>query len=141
MFLSVDGTFWIQVLNFFVFYAALSFLYIKPAAAALRKRREYIDSVQAEYEAALLQVKDLKGKAEGKRFDARREGDQAAAVVRAEAQRQADAITVEGHTRASDLIEQAHQAVEAELKTARAQEVILVEELAQTMLARAVGSV
>ena len=141
MFLSLDGTFWIQVLNFFVFYAALSFLYIKPAAAALRKRRLYIDSVQAEYEAALQQVKDLKAKAESKRFEARREGDQAAGIARAEAQRTADATTLEAQARASQLIEEAHEAVAAELKVARIQEEMLIEDLAQSMLSRAVGSV
>jgi F-type H+-transporting ATPase subunit b len=141
MFLSLDGTFWIQIINFFVFFAILNVVYIKPAAEALRKRREYIDSVQAEYEAAQREVRDLKGQAETKRAEARREGDQAAVGTRAEAQRKSDAIVSEGQSKAQSIIEAAQQTVHSEVKEAQAKEGQLVNDLADTMLSRAIGSV
>ena len=141
MFLSLDGTFWIQIINFFVFFAILNVVYIKPAAEALRKRREYLDSVQSEYESAQREVRDLKGQAETRRAQARRDGDQEAVNVRAEAQRKADAIVSEGVAKAQSIIESANREVENEMKEANAKEPQLVADLAKTMLDRAIGSV
>ncbi len=141
MFLSLDGTFWIQIINFFVFFAILNVVYIKPAAAALRKRREYIDSVQADYESAQREVRELRGQAEAKRADARREGDLAAVATRTEAQRKAGAIVGEGQSKAQSLVEAAQGQVRSELEGAKSRENELVNELATTMLARAIRHV
>ena len=139
-FLQIDGTLWIQIVNFFIFYAILNVVYIKPAAEALRKRRAYIDSVQAEYETAIHQVRELKSEAESRRAAARREGEQKAASSRGEAQRQAEEITSAAQARAAEIVARALQTVEGELSTARTNEDALVKGLADTMLARAVGT-
>ncbi|HTX04043.1 MAG TPA: ATP synthase F0 subunit B [Candidatus Acidoferrales bacterium] len=139
MFLSIDGTFWIQIINFFIFYAILNVVYIKPASAALRKRREYIDSVHNEYEAALREVEELKNEADTKRAEGRREGDHTAATIRNEAMRQAEEIVSRAQDEFSRIVEESESKIHRELNTARAEEHRLVRELADEMVARAVG--
>ena len=95
-FLSLDGTFWLQIINFFIFYWILNIVYIKPASEALRKRRAYIDSVSSEYEQARRSEANLRAQADEKLAEGRREGDQVAATIRAEAMKRAEAITTEG---------------------------------------------
>ncbi|MBV8151468.1 MAG: hypothetical protein JOY59_07920 [Candidatus Eremiobacteraeota bacterium] len=139
-FLSLDGTFWIQIINFFIFYAILNAVYIRPAAAALRKRRAYLDSVAAEYEAALRAQRDVRGQIESVRGEARREADQRIAGRRAEAQREADRIVIEGQAQAAKIAEDAHRSVEEELRMARRDEDAVVADLAESLLSRAVGA-
>jgi len=38
-FLSVDGTLVVQLINFAIFFAVLNVVFLKPVAAAIRKRR------------------------------------------------------------------------------------------------------
>jgi F0F1-type ATP synthase membrane subunit b/b' len=140
MFLKLDGTFWIQIINFFIFYAILNVVYIKPASAALRKRREYIDSVHSEYEAALREIEELKSESDNKRAEGRREGDHVAATIRNEAMKQAEEIVSKAQTEFSRIVEESETKIHRELSLARAEEHRLVQELASEMVARTVGS-
>src|SRR5579872_4425114 len=106
-FLQLDGTFWLQIINFFIFYAILNVVYIKPAAEALRKRRAYIDSVRDEYESARRTKGELAEQAESKRADGRREGDHIAATLRADAMRQAEEIVGKAQAEAVKISEEA----------------------------------
>ena len=139
MFLSLDGTFWIQIINFFIFYAILNRVYIQPAAEALRVRRAYIDRVQRELEDAQRQARELQALADAKNLDAHREAGRHSAEIIGEAQREIERITAETQEHAARLVDEAHAAVEAELAAARSREHALVEELAKDMLARALA--
>ncbi|MGH7714974.1 MAG: ATP synthase F0 subunit B [Vulcanimicrobiaceae bacterium] len=139
MFLKLDGTFWIQIINFFIFYAILNVVYIKPASAALRKRRAYIDSVHNEYEGALREVDELKNEADNKRAEGRREGDHIAATVRNEAMKQAEEIVAKAQFEFTRIVEESETKVHREMNVARAEEHRLVQELAQEMVERTVG--
>jgi F0F1-type ATP synthase membrane subunit b/b' len=139
-FLQLDGTFWVQIINFFIFYAILNVVYIKPAAEALRKRRAYIDSVHAEYEAARRTARELAAQADEKRAEGRREGDHVAAAIRNEAMRQAEEIVGKAQAQAVAIADDALMKVERELNEARASRYRLVGELARDMLARVVGA-
>ncbi|MBV8601077.1 MAG: ATP synthase F0 subunit B [Candidatus Eremiobacteraeota bacterium] len=139
MFLTLDGTFWIQILNFFIFYWILNVVYIRPAARALQVRRAYIDSVQAEYEEALRREHELLQRADERSLEAHREAGRHAAKILAEAQSEVDRIGAMAQEQAARLIADAHQTVEAELKSARAREDVLVKELADVMVARAMA--
>src|SRR5579863_10364035 len=130
MFLKLDGTFWIQIINFFIFYAILNMVYIRPASAALRKRRAYIDSVHNEYEAALREVDELKNEADNKRAEGRREGDHVAAAVRNEAMKQAEEIVAKAQAEFSRIAEESETKVHREMNVARAEEHRLVQERA-----------
>lgn len=139
MFLKLDGTFWIQIINFFIFYAILNVVYIKPASAALRKRREYLDSLHNEYEAALRDVEELKNESDDKRAEGRREGDHVASGIRNEAMKQAEEIVAKAQTEFSRIVEEAETKIHREMSIARASEDRLVAELAGEMVERAVG--
>jgi F0F1-type ATP synthase membrane subunit b/b' len=139
-FLQLDGTFWLQIINFFIFYAILNVVYIKPAAEALRKRRGYIDSVQAEYEAARRTLAELKAQADELHAEGRREGDHLAATIRNEAMRRAEEIVAKAQNESMTIIDSALSRVEGELNAARAARYRLANELADTMLQRVVGT-
>lgn len=139
-FLSLDGTFWIQIINFFIFYWILNIVYIKPASAALRKRREYIDSVVNEYDAARRALAQLRAQADEKLAAGRRDGDQAAATIRSEAMRRAEEIMEKAQSEFSTIVEEAQATVERESTAARARADALARELAEGMLSRTVGA-
>jgi F0F1-type ATP synthase membrane subunit b/b' len=39
MFLSLDGTFWFQLVNFAIFFAILNVVFLRPVGEAIKKRR------------------------------------------------------------------------------------------------------
>lgn len=139
-FLSLDGTFWLQIINFFIFYWILNIVYIKPASEALRKRRAYIDSVLNEYEQARRSEANLRAQADEKLAEGRREGDHVAATIRAEAMRRAEEIMTKAQAEFTKIVEDAQATAERETAAARAHEEKLAKELAETMLTRTVGA-
>jgi F-type H+-transporting ATPase subunit b len=139
-FLSLDGTFWIQIINFFIFYWIMNVVYIKPASKALRERRKYIDSVMNEYDAACRTVVELRGQADEKLAEGRREGDHIAATIRAEAMKRAEDIMTKAQAEFTQIVEEAQATAERETAAARAQADKLAAELATDMLRRTVGS-
>jgi F-type H+-transporting ATPase subunit b len=137
MFLQIDGTFILQIVNFFVFLAILNVVFLKPVGAAIAKRRQYIDSVTSDYEQHVGEAKALRAQAENLRAEARREAEAKAAAYRNETEDQVQAIADEYGAKVQALVESAHETVAGELAAARAKEPQLVEQLAQTMVARA----
>jgi len=139
-FLSLDGTFWLQIINFFIFYWILNIVYIKPASEALRKRRAYIDSVIHEYEQARRTEAELRAQADEKLAEGRREGDHAAAAIRSEAMKRASEIMAKAQAESQQIVQEAEATVEREAAAARAHADELAKELAGTMLSRTVGA-
>ena len=140
MFLSIDGTFWIQIINFFIFYWILNVVYIKPASAALRERRKYIDSVMNEYDSACRTVAELRAQADEKLAEGRREGDHIAATIRNEAMHRAEEIMSKAQADFTHIVEEAQATAERETAAARAQADKLAADLANDMLRRTVGA-
>ena len=137
-FLSVDGTVFVQLLNFAIFFAILNVVFMRPVARAIAKRREYINSVTADYDRYQAEGKALRTQAESIRAAARREAEQLAAQARAEASNESARLASDYSQRAAAEIRQAHETVESEVKMARAEEPRAVRELADQMFARAV---
>ncbi len=50
MFLSLDGTLFVQLVNFAIFFALLNVVFLRPVGRAIAKRREYINSLVSDYE-------------------------------------------------------------------------------------------
>ncbi len=140
MFLSVDGTFWVQLLNFAIFIALLDVVFLKPVGAALKKRREYIDSVKNDLERFERQSRELRGEADGRRAAARRKAEEAIVGARGAAEADADRIVAVATERASSVAEDARRTVEREYEAAKANEGALSEALAKTLLDRATGA-
>ncbi len=136
MFLSIDGTLIVQIINFIVFFAILSVVFLKPVGAAIAKRRAYIDSIAKDLEGAQGDAAAIRAQAAQKRAQARREADQSIVKARGEAQTEAAKIQAEYGERASALVATAHKTVESELATANANVDALAKQLADTMLER-----
>lgn len=135
-FLSLDGTFWIQLINFAIFFAILNVVFLKPVGRALAKRRAYIDSLREGYDAANGELARLQSEMEGKRAAARREAEATLSKARATASNETAALATDFAQRAQQIVEEAHQTVAGEVQTARANEVQTVHELAQLMVGR-----
>jgi F-type H+-transporting ATPase subunit b len=140
MFLSLDGTFWIQLVNFAIFFALLNVLFLRPVGAAILKRRAYIDSVKSDLDRSSQETRELRARAEAERAAARRGADELLAKARGEAEREAAQIAADFTERSNAIAAQARATVEAELRSARGREDELAKDLAERLLERAIGS-
>src|SRR5690348_4328603 len=94
-FLSIDGTLVVQLLNFAVFFAVLSVVFLKPVAGAIAKRRQYIDSLVTDYDRYQAEAHDLRAQAEEVRAAARLSAEQQVAAARAAASNEAAQMSTE----------------------------------------------
>ena len=139
-FLQLDGTFWVQLINFAIFYAIVRVIFLNPVGEAIRKRREYIDGVQNDYRTFTEQARALRSEAEAGRAAARREAEEHVMAARADADREAGKISADYTEKATAIADEARSTVEAELKTAREREAELAGTLGQSLLQRAMGA-
>ncbi len=139
MFLSLDGTFWIQLLNFAIFFAILNVVFMRPVGDAIKKRRAYIESVRSDLERHEHQAKTLRAEGEQKPSSARRAAEEAVARARAQAEDAAATLLAESGARAQSITEAARHMVASEIETAKAREGELSAALAKTLLSRATG--
>jgi F0F1-type ATP synthase membrane subunit b/b' len=139
MFLQLDGTFIVQLINFAIFFAILSVVFIRPVSKAIVARRQYINSVTNDYERYQMEARDLRTQAESIRSAARREAEHYLAQERAKASTQAGNAAAEANVKAAEIIAEADRTVAAELAAARANESQLVRDLANMMVDRALA--
>jgi F-type H+-transporting ATPase subunit b len=139
MLLSLDGTLFVQLVNFIVFLLILNAIFMKPVGAAIAKRRAYIDGIGTDIEQFETDIRSLRAQAGDALTVARREADALIAEERAAAQREAEAIVGDHQIQATALAAEAQATVALEIAQARLDEPQLVEGLARTMLERAVG--
>jgi F-type H+-transporting ATPase subunit b len=139
LFLQIDATLIVQVVNFVLFIVLLNIVFLRPVGAAIAKRRAYIDGLARDIEAGEAEVRSARGAAEERRAAARREAEATIAKARVAAQDEATEIVAGYQQRATRIVEEAHREVGAEMTAARAGEDQIVESIAQTMLERAIG--
>jgi len=140
MFLQLDGTFWVQLVNFAIFFALLNVLFLRPVGQAIRKRRRYIDGVVADYADYQAQAKELREQAERVRAQARREAEQKVAKARADASNESAELAARYAAKVAATMEEAARNADAELQRARAGEDRLVRQLAGQMVERTLGA-
>lgn len=138
-FLSLNGTLVIQLINFAIFFAVLNVVFLRPVAAAIRRRREYINSLASDYERYQAEARQLREEAEDVRAAARRAAEHHLSAARAQASNEAAEIASRFSQQAQSRVEQAHQTVHAELETARSGESQIVRQIADLMLERTVS--
>lgn len=136
MFLSFDGTFWVQLINFVVFFAILNVVFLRPVQRAIAKRREYIESLTADYDRAQAEATDLRAQAEAIRNDARREADHILTSARNDAGNEAARMSSEYTQRVQAIVENAHATVAKEVETIRPREDALASDLAAQIVGR-----
>lgn len=139
MFLQPDGTFWVQLVNFAIFFVLLNALFFRPVSRAIRKRREYINSVTADYDKYQAEANALRAQAEDVRAAARRNAEGIVAKARADASNQSADLSVEYGKQAQAAIESANRTVDGEVDAARANQEQVVRQLADLMVERTVA--
>ncbi len=139
MFLLPDGTFWIQLINFAIFFALLNVVFLRPVSAAIKKRRDYINSLTRDYDDYRSQAKKLHAQEDAIRAAARREAELTLSKARAEISNETAQLSAQYGAQAGQKIEQAHVTVAAELESARGGEEKTVREHADLMLERTVS--
>lgn len=135
-FLSVDGTLVVQLINFAIFFAVLNVVFLRPVAAAIRRRREYINSLVTDYDRYQAEARNLRAQAESVRTDARREAENLVATARARASNEAAEISSRYAQQAQEIVERAQHTAHDELESARAGENEAVRAVADFMLER-----
>ncbi|HTA38025.1 MAG TPA: ATP synthase F0 subunit B [Candidatus Acidoferrales bacterium] len=139
MFIFPDGTLWIQLVNFAIFFVVLNFVFLRPVSAAIRKRRDYVNSVVSDYDTYQAEANKLRENAERVRAEARRDAEGQLSKARAEASNKTADLSADFAARASATMEEAHKTVAAELEAARSNEDAQVRQLASLMVDRALG--
>ena len=138
MFLKLDGTFVVQLINFAIFFALLSVVFIRPVSKAIVKRREYINSVTNDYDRYQAEAASSRSEAEAILAAARREAAAAMSRMRAEASNEAAAEAAQFGAQAAQVVDEAHRTVASEMESARANQAQTVNELANLMVSRTV---
>jgi F-type H+-transporting ATPase subunit b len=139
MFLSLDGTFFVQLANFAIFFALLNVVFLRPVSRAIVKRRQYINGVMADYEKYQSEANALRAQGERARAQARRDAEQTIAVKRAEASNAAADLAAEYAATVQGIVENAQREAAAELQAARADAGGQIEQLASLMADRALA--
>jgi F-type H+-transporting ATPase subunit b len=137
-FLSIDGTLIVQLINFAIFFAVLNVVFLRPVAAAIAKRRAYINSLASDYERYQAQARELRAQAESIRATARREAEHGVAAERARASNEAAEISGRYAREAQTIVEEAQRKAQAELDAARAGEGDAARRLAELMVERVI---
>ncbi len=140
MFLLPDGTFWVQLMNFAIFFAILNVVFLRPVGDAIKKRREHIDGVQNDYERYAAQVASARSEADAKRAVARRDAEDVVAKAKAAAETEGAAHTAVAAEKAQVVVDVARSTVATEMTAARGREGELSQALARTLLERAIGN-
>lgn len=137
MFLKVDGTAIVQLVNFAIFFAILNVLFLRPVGKAIRQRREYINSVTNDYDRYQAEAASLRMQAESLRANARREAEHLLSKARSEAADRSSEISAQFAQEVTETVEGAHATVAAEVEAARIPQGEAARELADLMLTRA----
>ncbi|MDQ2872884.1 MAG: ATP synthase F0 subunit B [Candidatus Eremiobacteraeota bacterium] len=136
MFLSVDGTLVVQLINFAIFFGILNLIFLRPVGRAIRERREYINSLTNDYDRYQAEAASLRAQAESVRGAARREAEALLSKRRAETSNETAEISGTYAQQATQTVEAAHETVTGELQAARANEAATVRDLAHLMVER-----
>jgi len=140
MFFKLDNTVVIQLINFIIFFALLNVVFLRPVGAAIKRRRDYINGVQRDYEEYAKEADTLRADASARRASARRAAEETVTEARARGEAEAQQIAAGEAARAQAIIDDARRVVETEVVAAKSRESELSQRLATTLLTRALGS-
>ncbi|MBC5803374.1 MAG: hypothetical protein GIX03_10360 [Candidatus Eremiobacteraeota bacterium] len=140
MFYKLDGTVVIQLINFVIFFALLNVVFLRPVGAAIKRRRDYINGVQNDYERYAKEASTLRADASARRAATRRAAEETVIQARSAAEREAEQIAAREAARAQAIVDDAQRIVVGEVTAARSRENELSQKLATTLLTRALGS-
>jgi F-type H+-transporting ATPase subunit b len=137
MLLSIDGTFFVQILNFVAFWVLLNFLFIVPTRRSIEERQRMIAGQYAESQASRKRAADLQAQADSILDLARRRTEELLRDAAAQAAEQSHGIERQATLAAASSVQLAHATVASERALAVAKQAPFVAELAKAMAARA----
>jgi|SRR5579863_3667295 len=111
MFLLPDGTLVVQLINFAIFFAVLSVVFLRPVSRAIRERRDYLNSLTTDYDAYQAEANALRAQAESERAGARRDAAAAIAKARASASNESAELGARYAAQVQATVDGAHQTV------------------------------
>ncbi|HEY5258163.1 MAG TPA: ATP synthase F0 subunit B [Candidatus Baltobacteraceae bacterium] len=135
-FLSLDGTFWIQLINFAIFFAVLNVVFLRPVGVAVGKRREYLDGLVARRDALQHEASTLRAQAEAVRQAARREAEITLSKTRADVSNETAEIATQYNAKSATQIAAAQATAASEFDAALAQAERHAGDLAQLVVGR-----
>lgn len=138
MFLSLDGTALVQLINFAIFFALLNVVFLRPVGRAIAKRRAYIDGLISDYDRYQAQARELREEAAAIRTEARRKAEHLVGAARAAASNEAAETSSRYALQAQGISEEAQRTAASQLDAARAGESVAVRKLADLMLERVI---
>jgi F-type H+-transporting ATPase subunit b len=139
MLLSLDGTFLLQILNFLAFWTLLNFLFIGPTQRAVAARQRHIAELYAKGDEYLAQAGALQAEAEAIYAEGRRATDEIMRGAASQASTEVRAIENKAVEEGSAIVQLAHTTVASERAKAVAAQGPFVQELARSMVAKAVN--
>ncbi len=128
----------LQLINFTIFLAILNVIFLRPVSAAIRRRRQYINSLVSDYDEYQAEAASLRAQAEEIRAAARREAEHRVATERARASNEAAELSAGYSQRAQRIVEEAQRKAQHEFEEARGGESAAVRGLADFMLERVI---
>jgi F-type H+-transporting ATPase subunit b len=137
-FLSVNGTLIVQLINFAIFFAVLNVVFLRPVAAAIQRRREYINSLVSDYDRYQVEARSLRAQAAAIRSNARREAENRVAAARAQTSNEAAELSGRYAQQAQEIVEEAHRTARDEFDSARVGEDDAARRVADFMLERVI---
>jgi F-type H+-transporting ATPase subunit b len=137
MLLSIDGTFFVQILNFIVFWMLLNYLFIAPTRRAIEERQKYVANLYREGDELVAQARALQAEADGILAAARRRTEEAMRTAAARASDESHAIERYANEEAAATVALAQATVASERSAAREKQEDFINELARTMVERA----
>jgi F-type H+-transporting ATPase subunit b len=143
MFLSLDGTLIVQLINFAIFFAVLNVVFLRPVGRAIAERRAYIESLTADYDRAQADARALRARLEEIRASARRQAEQIVAAARSRANDEAAALAADYARRVATIVDEAQRTVEREFAATQPERErlarMLAEQIAERVLAEEVA--
>jgi F-type H+-transporting ATPase subunit b len=143
MFLSLDGTLIVQLINFAIFFAVLNVVFLRPVGRAIAERRAYIESLTADYDRAQAEASALRARLEEIRASARRQAEQIVAAARSRANDEAAALAADYARRVATIVDEAQRTVEREFAATQPERErlarMLAEQIAECVLAEEVA--
>jgi F-type H+-transporting ATPase subunit b len=139
MLLALDGTFFVQILNFIVFWVLLNYIFIAPTRRAIEARQQHIAKQYKEGDAFAAHAREVQAQADAILNEARRHVDEAMRAAASQASDEAHEIERSASEEAAARVSLAHATVAGEREQAVAKQGPFVAELAQSMADRALG--
>ena len=139
MLLSIDGTFFVQILNFILFWVLLNYFFIAPTRRAIEQRQKYIADLYREGDELAAKAVAARAQADVNLGEARRKTEEAMRAAAAHAVDEAHIIERKAAEEAAASIALAHATVAAERRQALEKQQAFVTDLARSMVERATG--